>query len=76
MCTDHRTVYVYLPLSVKFENGAEEHSSVRPLQVVNTVSGQGLSKLRGGRAGLVIVNMTTKILVAEQSCTHLVTKES
>ena len=48
----------------------------------NTVSGQGLSQVKRRRAGLVmmslfhLVNMTTKILVAEQSYTHLVTKES
>ena len=47
----------------------------------NTVSGQGLSQVKK-RAGLVImslfylVNLTTKILVAEQSYTHLATKES
>ena len=45
----------------------------------NMVSGQVLSQVKR-QAGLVImslfhlVNMTTKILVAEQSYTHLVTK--
>ena len=50
----------------------------------NTVSDQGLSQVKrraGGFPHYVIiplsaVNMTIKILVAEQSYTHLVTKES
>ena len=56
--------------------------SFRPLQVVIQFLVRAPPKSRGGRAGLVImslfhlVNMTTKILVAEQSYTHLVTKES
>ena len=55
---------------------------VRPLQVVIRFLVRASPKSRGGQAGLVImslfylVNMTTKILVAEQSYTHLVTKES
>ena len=55
---------------------------IRPLQVVIRFLVRASSKSRGGQAGLVImslfylVNMTTKILVTEQSYTHLVTKES
>ena len=55
---------------------------IRPLQVVIRFLVRASPKSRGGRAGLVItplfylVNMTTKILVAEQSYTHLATKES
>ena len=54
----------------------------RPLQVVIRFLVRASPKSRDGRVGLVImllfhlVNMTTKILVAEQSYTHLVTKES
>ena len=57
-------------------------AGLRPLQVVMRFLVRTSLKSRGGRVGLVImslfhlVNMTTKILVAQQSHTHLVTKES